>query len=91
MAELNLDMYPKTLWNEAYTTELVTSRLIDKFENDLANNSRSRKKLVHPLADKRILFDALAACELLKQFLLSHGRYGRETRPGFLDDDEPFS
>ena len=78
-------MYPKTLWNEAYSTDLVTSRLVNEYEYQ-RTKTRSRKKILHPLANKKTMVDAFAAAEMLRQFLVFHGKNGVESQPRFIHE-----
>lgn len=88
MEELDLDMYPKTLWNEAYTSELAKVNLTQSWGDGVygqkqkrrASRSRSLGKVIPNI-------DALAAAELLKLFLMYHGKHGSESQPVFAFQD----
>jgi len=82
MEQLKLDEYPKTLWNEMYTTELVKTRKAQQFDDFVAGNPRTRKLLRHPL-EGRPRLDSESAYELLNLYLASHGRRGSESRADF--------
>ena len=82
MEELNLHMFPKTLWDECYSTELAKQLVEDSYQNNPYNrNYYSRRKKL--LNKKMKYIDALAAEQILKNFLYCHGENGTITQPDF--------